>query len=92
MRVEDDERERRLARLIAAANWAQMTPKLFAYAMYQLARAGRTEGPYDKTAKDYVTKAVYEVLNGEHSPHKLEQLFPILCAVVAMRIRQDLAN
>jgi hypothetical protein len=87
MMREDD--ERRLARLIAAADWRRITPRLFAFAWYCLSRQGRGTGPRDKSPGDYVTKAVYEVLNGQHSPHKLEDLFPILSAVVAMHIRND---
>lgn len=86
-----DDDERRLAELIAAAQWKKMTPKLLAYALYCLARQGGDSGTRAKSAQDHVTQAVYEVLSGKHSPHELGDLFPLLCAVIATRIRSNAA-
>lgn len=85
-----EEREQRLLKLVKEANWASETPRLIAFANFRLARLGRVTGPRGKTADDYVTRSVVEVLGGQHDPGKARSLFALICVVIALNIRIDI--
>jgi hypothetical protein len=84
-----EDREQRLLKLVKKANWASDTPRLAAFASFRLARLGRVTGPRGKTADDYVTRAVVEVLGGQHDPGEARSLFALICVVIALNIRID---
>lgn len=79
-----------LLKLVDEADFATNTPRWVAFARFRLSRFGRDVGPNAKTPHDYVTRAVVEVLDGQHDVGKAKSLFALVCAVIAMRIRIDI--
>ena len=85
--MNDDPDHHELARMVAEADWSELTPRLLGFASYCRSRY-RIRGPSRKTAHDYVTTAVYIVLTREHGDFE-GTLFSRICAVINVLVKKD---
>ncbi|HYI08309.1 MAG TPA: hypothetical protein VEK57_04500 [Thermoanaerobaculia bacterium] len=86
-----DEPAHELVRMIEGVDWDVITPKLLIFAQFCLARHRLRHGANGETAHDYVTRAVYELLDGKH-PSVDGTLFQRLCTIISGSVRFDAAG
>ncbi len=84
------ERQQRLLQLLREANWTWDIPRLAAFASFRLARRDRDSGRYGKTAVEYMSRSVFQVLNGDHDPGSTPTLYELVCRVIEKNIQADL--
>lgn len=72
-----------LDKVLADANWHDLTPRLLAYS------ATRLDGAAER-APDYVSRALRAIIDGEYEmASPTGRLFPFLCAVINDLLRRD---
>lgn len=85
-----EERQQRLLQLINEADWAWDIPRLVAFTSFRLARRTRDSGPNGKSAVEYMSRSVVQVLNGDHDPGNAPTLYRLVCTVIEKNIQVDL--